>query len=875
MLLTLFLAGGLASPFLAGPPTDHEGALGLALALRKLPTTASLLQITAHPDDEDNALAVYLSHGLGARVGLLSLTRGDGGQNEIGPELFEALGIIRSEELMSMRRLVGAEQFFTRAYEFGYSFSVEETLQKWGKEEILGDIVQILRQFRPKVVTILPRGGGGGGQHHQASARLAAEAFRAAADPHRFPDQLESGFQPWQASKLYERVRPQPGSSPDYLTVETGIFDPLLGKTYAQIGARSRSFHRSQGMGQLSLLPGRRSSHLRLIDSIVPAKKHEAHLFDGLDTTLPAIANRIRDQSGKAPFFRPSLERIDEYARNAKRAFSPSDPSRTIAPLAAGLREIRHLRQQVKASSLSPGAKDQLSFTLEQKESDFVEAFRLSHPISMETLSRQPSVVPGEVLELQVSVANDGKQDVLLEEVVPELPAGWQVEATGGGAEEIPGGSVIHRNLRIRVPEDAALTRPYWFRSGDGVDRYQLSDPSLLGAPWAPPAVRVKARLKSADTRFELERGAEYRYAGPWVGGEQRHDVMVVPALSLTVRPDVAILPLSRLSGGREVRVSVLHQGAGANEAEVELTAPTGWLVSPSLHRYRFSRTGESVTRIFTITPPAETTEGEFKLAAVGRLGKKVYREGYEIIDYDHIRRRHYYRPAEVQVKIVDVRVPENVKVGYIQGVGDRLPEALQQLGVDCQFLTEDDLAFADLGAYRTIVTGIRAYLVREDLKTYNSRLLDWVSNGGTLIVQYNKFEFNGEGGGPSPYAPYPFRIGRGRVTDENAPVRLLVPGHPVFTKPNLIDENDWDGWVQERGLYFAAEKSPEYRDLIAMADPFEFNSGPKPGAWVEARHGKGRWIYLGIGLWRQLPAGVPGAYRLLANLIALGGPSD
>ena len=875
MLPAVFLVGAMVSPVLAGPPTDREDALGLALALRKLPTTTSLLQITAHPDDEDNALAVLVSHGLGARVGLLSLTRGDGGQNEIGSELFEALGIIRSEELMSAHRLDGAEQFFTRAYEFGYSFSVAETLEKWGKEEILGDIVQILRQFRPEVVTILPRGGRGGGQHHQTSARLAAEAFRAAADPGRFPAQLETGLQPWQASKLYERVRPASGSSADFLTVETGIFDPLLGKTYAQIGARSRSFHRSQGMRQLSLLPGRRSSYLRLIDSTIRPKEHETHLFDGLDSTLFAIENRIRGQSEKAPFLHPSLERIVNHIRNANRAFSLSDPSRPMAPLAAGLKELRHLQQQLAGSPLSADAKYQLSFTLAKKEADFVEALRLSHPLSLEALTEQPTVVPGAAFDLRVSVANAGKQDVLLEEVALELPDGWQAEATGGGAEEIAGESVVHRNLRIRVAEDAAPTRPYWFRSGGRVDRYQLSDPSLLGSPWAPPAVRVRARLKSADTRFELERGAEYRYTGPWVGGEQRHDVMVVPTLSLTTRPEVAILPLSQLSAGRNIRVSVLYQGSGADEAEVELQVPTGWLVTPRLHHYPFSRTGQSLTRIFRVNPSSGTTEGEFKLAAVGRLGEKTYREGYEIIDYDHIRRRHYYRPADVQVKIVDVRVPENVKVGYIQGVGDRLPEALQQLGVDWQFLTEDDLAFADLGAYRTIVTGIRAYLVRQDLRTYNSRLLDWVSRGGTLIVQYNKFEFNGDGGGPSPYAPYPLRIGRGRVTDENAPVRLLAPAHPVFRGPNLIDENDWAGWVQERGLYFVAEKSPEYRDLISTADPFEFNSGQKLGAWVEARHGKGRWIYLGIGLWRQLPAGVPGAYRLLANLIALGEPSN
>ena len=856
-----------------------EGSLGLAFALRKLPVTATFLQITAHPDDEDNSLLVMLGRGRGFRTGLLTLTRGSGGQNEIGPELFEALGILRTEELMSMHRYDQTQQFFARAYDFGYSFSVEETFEKWNREEILKDVVRVIRTFRPQIITTLPQTGTGGGQHHQASARIAVEAFSAAADAARFPEQLAEGLHPWQATKIYERSRQRDSNEEQpVVSMQTGLFDPLLGKTYFEVGAEARAFHRCQGMQQLIPLPRENLSQWKLVDATTEVQGPETDLYDGIDTSLFAIEAYAVGPGNTLPFLHADLADIERHIEAATAAYHPTVPQLTAPFLAKGLRGVRDLRAKIQASELDESDQFQILFMLDHKEEDFLEALRLAQQLSLEALVEDGIVVPGQEFELVVTLANGSPDSVPISAIEVKTPAGWSTREIEAPPTEIPAHQALTHRVSVRVSENGELTRPYWTRDPLS-DRYRLLKPEDAGLPWSPPAVTVRLVYESNGAEASIHAAVQHRYTGPWVGGEQRHGLMVVPRVSLRVSPEIHVIPIDQARKGHEVRVTALHSGNSAISGVLRLAPPPGWKVVPEEVSLDFTHEDQSVTRRFLITAAETLPEGEFQVQASAHFKGNTYQEGFQPIDYHHIQRRLLYHPSRLTIKTVDVQINSDLKIGYIMGVGDRVPEALHQLGLDFTFLTEDDLAFSNLESYDVIVTGVRAYLNREDLKAYNYRLLDWVKEGGTLIVQYNKFEFNdrveGSDGRPemadSPYAPYPAQVGRGRVTDENASIAILEPGHPVFFTPNEISGRDWQGWVQERGLYFLGEKDARYRDLISTEDSFEYNAGVKLGSLVEARHGAGRWIYVGLGLWRELPAGVPGAYRILANLLSLG----
>ncbi len=864
-------------------PGFDEGATGLALALRRLPVTASFLQTTAHPDDEDNPLFVMLGRGRGFRTGLLTLTRGDGGQNEIGPELFQALGIIRTGELEAVHRYDGAAQFFTRAFEFGYSFSVEETFQKWGREEILADLVRVIRTFRPDVITTLPRTGTGGGQHHQATGRLTEEAFRAAADPARFPEQIRQGLRPWQARKIYERAGWGEGGEsqegPAAVQMEAWAYDPVLGRTWAEVGGEARSMHRCQGMSQILPLPSQYGSRYRLIDAEPAASAEEQDLFEGIETGLRRFLLLAGAESAKLGFLGAEIAALERDVAQATASFDATDPGKTVPPLVSGLKRVREISRQVTVTPIDEQVKYELLFALRNKESDFEEALRLAHQLRVDAVADDGTLVPGQTFELTVNASNGSRRKVAVTRIsFTQARGAWEFEGQAETFWELDAGDAREVRFRVTVPDSIGPTQPHWVRNM-AVDRYDIrqgADPTI---PWEAPAIRVQVTYEIDGARLNSRlTPVKYRYQGPWVGGEQRHEIMIVPEVSLRVAPDISILPLSSAAGGREIRVSALNHTKGALAGVLRPDLPQGWTAVPPRHEVSFEREGQSITKIFRVFPPAGLAEGDFAIRFAGIFNGKEYRQGHQAIDYHHIQRRHLYHPAEAIVRMVSLDVSPGIRLGYVMGVGDRVPEALRQLGVAYELLTEEDLAFSDLGRFHVIVTGVRAYENREDLKAYNRRLLDWVEAGGVMLVQYNKFEFNdaqpGQGGqrrmGDSPYAPFPAQIGRGRVTDETAPVVLLEPEHPVFNYPNRIGDSDWAGWVQERGLYFLDRKDARYVDLVSTSDPFEYNRGEKRGALVEAEYGKGRWIYIGLGLWRQLPAGVPGAYRILANLLSL-----
>ena len=864
------------------PIPEESGSVGLALQLRKLSSGTSFLHTAAHPDDEDNGLLVLLSRGRGHRVSLLTATRGDGGQNEIGPELFEAIGILRTEELMAVHRIDGVEQYFTRAYEFGYSFSVEETLQKWGREEILGDLVRLLRTVRPDVVVSLPLEGEGGGQHHQASAILTKEAFRAAADPARFPEQIAEGLRPWQPLKLYSRRAVGPGRSRErepnkkdekedaasLVKIDTGVYDPILGRTYYQMGSEARSHHKCQGMGQLQAVAGAHESAFRLEDSVLPKQTSESDLFDGVAAGL----ERLKDFTGAA-FVSEGLDALRAEVDAANASFDARAPWKTLPSLRRGLTLLRELRAKVERSDIPSDAKFELEHRLRPKEADFEKAIALAHGIDLLPTAERGEVTRGSGFRVEVQVTNPSPEPVDVRAVRILTPTGWAVTEFEDDKTPFPKlPAPLGRNGKLDARFDvvvggsAGYDRPYWNRADPSIDRFTLLEPEYFGLHWRPPSVAATVTLRSGEVEVTLSKTVQHRYAGRWVGGEKQKQVSVLPRVSVAISPEVVVFPIGADDRTRPVSVTARYEGVEPALGTLRLEAPPGFGVEPAVADLSFERENQAATVRFHLTPPSAIASGSYRIQAVARLGDEEFREGVQSIEYHHIQTRYLFQPAEARVEALDVQVARS-RVGFIEGVGDEVPAAIRQLGAELSFLGKDDLAEGDLSQYDVIVTGVRAYLNRQDLRAYNQRLLDYVAEGGTLLVQYNKLEFN-----EAQWGPYPKKVSNNRVTVEEAPIQILVPDHPLFTEPNRITAADWGGWVQERGLYFLAEEGdPRYQDLLAAEDPWEYNKGVKKGMLVEARYGKGRWIYIGLGLFRQLPAGVPSAYKLFANLLSLG----
>jgi LmbE family N-acetylglucosaminyl deacetylase len=868
LLLAALLAAVPARAQLV-PVAQETGANGLALALRRLPVTGRVLYVTAHPDDEHNGVQVRLSRGLGLHVGLLTLTRGEGGQNEIGPELGEALGVLRTEELAAVHRFDGAEQLFGRAYDFGYSFSVDETFKRWGREETLGDIVRALRSFRPDVVLTLPLQAAGGGMHHQAAAQLAREAFRAAADPARFPDQIAGGLRPWQPRKLYQGGV---GGGPDALpgeavVVPTGTYDPLLGSSWQQFGILARAMHRCQGMGQLRAEPLTGEGAYFLVDSQPAVARGDSDLLGGIDVSLHGLFTLVPAGVAIPTSLALELDVLAGHVADAVASFDPRDLGKAVAPLGAALESVSMLRGRIEGS-VPEDARFDLDHRLDQKERDILEALALAQGLALEIVSDQGDVAPGESFSVAATIANQGTRLVTLRDLTLAVPRDWTVDRTAGEAGLLRPGKTARFRFQVRVGEGVPPSRPYWHRPKDS-DRYALDVPVLEGLPWAPPDVKGVLRYATeGGVAASLEAPAIVRYEGRWVGGEKQKVVNVVPLVSLRVSPEVAVVPLSAVNRRREFRVTTVAGGAGVTSATVRLTAPAGWRVEPRQATVSLGERGQEKVVAFQVLPPPSGGTAEAGLGAVASVGGKEYTEGYRVVAYDHIQERHVFREASARVVPVDVRVGAQVQVGYVMGTGDEVARAIGELGVPVTLLGEADLAAGDLSRFTTIVTGVRAYQVRRDLRAANVRLLRYVEAGGNLVVQYNRLDFN-QGAAESPFAPYPgFSITANRVTDETATVR--TKSHDtVLETPNLIGPRDWEGWTQERGLQFAEARDPRYADLLASTDPFPLNPGEKTGILVVAAVGKGTWTYTGLSLFRQLPAAVPGAYRLLANLIS------
>ncbi len=882
---------------------QDSGHVALGLALRKLNVSGTFLQIAAHPDDEHNALFAMFTHGMGLRSIDVQANRGEGGQNEIGPELFREMGVLRTSELLSAHRIDGAEQYFTRAIDYGYSFDPQEVIGKWGRTEIVGDFVRLIRTFRPEVVLTMNIQGRGGDRAHEATTILSREAYRAAGDPAMYPEQIREGLKPWQPRKLYftsgfgggpggrgaggrggasgrgEPAEPPPPATPPVkLTpVNTAMYDPLLGRTYAEIGSDARSNHKCQGTSGLPPLPGiangrggRGQAGYQLVECTISGQmqKDETSIFDGVDTSLTGLSQYAGPRAPDG--ITSGLAAIASAAKRAQDAFNSGNDAGTAAPVEAGLMAVRALRARLDSLGLSDSARYEIDFRLKIKEQDYQDAVLAAHGLTFDAVADDGLVIAGQPIKLSMLAVNRGPSEVTVTSVAIsgfDAPAACKPESVKKDA-------VYTCASDAHIPKDAKPTTPffhddYWKHPANpAINAFDADVP--FGAPFRPTPFRVTFHLKAGDAEVTKDVPVQFRYVKDIYNGDKRMELNVVPALSVRVTPPLAVTPASTAKPvQREVYVSVTNGAKGAEKASVTLDLPPGWSATPASVALNFVHEDESLSARFQVTVPAHVDAGEYTLRAAATpvaSASEKYTSGYQEIEYPHIQRRQVIKPAEVTVKVVDVKVAANLNVGYIDGVGDQVPPAIEQLGAKLTFIGADELAWGDLARYDVIVTGVRAYERRADLRAYNHRLLDYAERGGTVIVQYNKMEFN-----QAEYGPYPAKVSGNRVSDETVPVKVLVPADPVFNYPNKIGPAAWAGWVQERGLYFLGEKDAKYVDLVSMVDSFPDNPGEKLGSLVEAKVGRGRWIYLGLALWRQLPAGTDGAYQLLANLISVG----
>ena len=849
-----------------------NGAAGLGLKIKRLQTTASMMHTAAHPDDEDSGLIARTARGDSARVAYLALTRGEGGQNVIGPELFESLGIIRSEELLQARRLDGSQQFFTRFMEYGFSKRREEAARIWDDKKVLGDVVRAIRLFRPLVITSRFTGtpADGHGQH-QLAGYLTPIAYKAAADPNQYPEHFQEGLRPWQAKKLYVGQGFSPNATnPPTVVVPTGEYDPLIGRSYFEIAMEGRSQHKSQEMGSLELR-GKQQSGLRFLDGV--KIENEKGIFDGLDTSITGIAKLAGVTDGSLD---ADLRGIQTAAARALEEFDALNPSKSIAPLAAGLQGVKAAR--AKLSSKNDNASKEADFFLKQKEKEFSEALLAAAGVIVDALADTETIVDGDSANVSVRVFAPETSGVTVASAAINAQNGWtatsQAEPTQPAANAFRPrneASLAAKFFKLTAPSDAKPTQPYWLEHDRTGFTFDWSTAGMdKNMPFQKPIATAEVKLNVGGTEVTAWKPVQYRFADD-IRGELRRDLNVVPAVTITLDSNLIIAPVSTAVMKKRVVASVTNNAPRETKGTVRLELPSGWSATPASSEFALKGKGEKTAVVFDVTIPANTKADSYNIPAVAQVGGASYGLTMLDVEYPHMQTHRRYIPAAVAAKVIDVKVAP-VRVGYVMGTGDRVPEAITLLGLPVTMLDERDLSTGDLSRFDTIVIGIRASQVRPDYVANNGRLLDFVRNGGTMIVQYQQQEFVRENLAPFPVKMESVvngqqRVSNVRVVDENAPVTILVPNHVTMTTPNRIGPTDWDNWVQERNLYSLTGLDPQYTALLSSADEGE---PPVTGGLVHVKLGKGHWVYNSYSFFRQLPAGNPGAFRLFANLLSL-----
>ncbi len=896
------------------PPTTG-GYAALDLALRKLGHHKRVLMIGAHPDDEDTELLTVLVRGAGAETAYLSLTRGEGGQNLIGSELGESLGLLRTEELLAARRLDGARQFFTRAYDFGFSKGLDDTWAHWPRDSILKDVVRVVRRFQPQVVVSVFSGTvrDGHGQH-QAAGWAAQEAFRLAADSTVFPELLANeGLPPFVPLKLYRSTRFD--SAATTLVLEGGQLDPAVGQSFHQIAMRGRSLHRSQDMGQLQRI-GPSQARLHLVIDRTGAGATD--LWDGLDTSLVAasgvatLAAGPRGQAGSA------LERYQARVDSARALVGASLRAPLRAVLARAADDLQAARRALATGQRSARLDPGLTGTPIEEEWRRLGSARFrSEDLILDGISEDARVTPGQQVRVAASLWNAGDSSTTVHLCARTTRVAWGLRADSsppiqlsrsppqgaclgfdgtrgtwvplaGKRDPLPSGRLATARLEAGILESEDYSSPYFLRLPRAGDLYQWDPDDRLswGLPFEEPLLVLAGELESGgrETREVSFRGNDQ------ATGEFRRPVVVVPRVDVRLDPELEIWPRTR-QGSLTFTVTLTHGGRDTTAGRVALKLPDGW-TEPAPQAYRLTREDEQVAVRFAIRPPAGARAGLYEVAALVTDARgRVHDVGLRKVEYPHIRPRTWARRATASIRIADLALPRLRRVAYLRGAADRVPEALQAIGLPLDLLRGDDLG-RDLTRYDVIVVGPRAFETDPGLSVANERLLAYARAGGTVIVQYQQYGYFLGG-----FAPYQLTVGsrapgqandaatvarrdtnrtastalyggHDRVTDETAPVTFLRRAHIVALHPNRLGPADWEDWVQERGLYFARTWDPAWQALLEMHDP---GDPPLRGGLLVARLGRGHYVYTGLSFFRQLPAGVTGAWRLFLNLLALG----
>lgn len=825
-------------------PVYDQGALGLGRLLKRLNISASAMMIGAHPDDEDTALLAYLARGENARTAYLSLTRGDGGQNIIGPELGEALGVIRTEELLQARKLDGAEQYFTRAYDYGFSKTLDEAKQKWDEKIILCDVVRVIREFRPLVVISQFSGTSADGHgQHQFAGYIAPIAVKAAGDSNQCTDAGPT----WQVKKVYVRHGFRATGEPR-LRINTGKFDSILGRSYFEIAMEARSQHRSQEQGVLEL-KGEAFSGLNLLGGDVK----ETGLLESLDVSVGGIADNTGEKSGQ---FVELLAKLQSLVAKARNEFDIESPEKIVSILA----EAHELTIRAERSASSLAAKSYLV----QKQTELNAAIKLSSGIQFDAISDKETVTPGETLNVAARVFYPANDSITIKGLTVKAPKGWNVAETPPVAgqtgnpqarREVPR---FGSNFTVTVPENASITQPYWLREARQGDVFTGANGYDMTPPLHPAEMTAEALMIVAGREIVLSQPVQFRYADD-VRGEIRRPVAVVPKISVSLDRELLMVARSNRETAKEISVTVTNNSSGPVAGKINLAVPNGWAAASQNPDFNLSRKGESASAKFAVIVPRNAVVGSSAISASADISGSVYQRSMRIIAYPHIQTHRLYGNAAVKANILDLKTSPT-KIGYIVGSGDRVQDAIRQMGFNVETISEIELASGDLSRFDTIVVGIRAYQVRPDLVASNKRLLDFASAGGTLIVQYQLPGYTQQN-----LAPYPAQQGP-RVSDELAKVTILEANHPLLNIPNKISDADFAGWVQERNLYNFSTMDAKYVGLFESHDAGEAEN---KGGLVVADIGQGKYIYCSYSLFRQLPAGVPGAYRLLTNMLA------
>jgi len=802
-------------------PPGTGGVAALADALQQLGATKRVLVIGAHPDDENTQLLALLSRGGGVQAAYLSLSRGEGGQNLIGPELGPELGVIRTEELLAARALDGARQYFTRAYDFGFSKSVDEAFRFWPRDSLLKDVVDVIRRFRPQIIVSIfsgtPRDGHG---QHQEAGILARAAFEALKDSS------------WGPVKLYRSAFFDTAGAT--VTLRAGDLDPLLGQSYYQLAMAARSRHRSQDMGQLQR-SGPSAVPLALVATRAGLSVGDGSLFAGVDTVLHG------------------RERFVALIDSARARLNPWRPG-AIAP---------YLARALGALGTDRGDAEQRGI-LER-------ALAAAAGVAIDGVADDGIVIGGQRVQVEVTVWNAGDSAVRVDSIaVSTATAGWTVERLDPVPSPVAPGAVLTRRFIATVPADAPRSVPYFLRRPLAGALYDWTGvpPEWRGEPFEPPPLEARVRLSVAGQAIALSREVAYRYRDQAIG-EIRRPLLVTRDFDIAVTPDEVVWPIDDVRP-RRFTVSVTSRARGPAATRIAFTVPRGWASIPA-ESLAFQREDETKSLSVTLAAPAGVRPGAYQLAVVAQGVPPAGRSSgaLVVIDYPHIRPRAVEHPSAVAIRAARIALPLLTRVGYVRGASDRVPEALLAVGVPLEVLDADALAHGDLSRYDAIVIGSRAYETDPALAANNGRLLDYAREGGGLvIVQYQQYPFV-----DGRFAPYRLSIARphDRVTDETAPVTQLDAAHPIFRYPNAIGPDDWREWVQERGLYFAHDWDSTYVPLLEAHD----GAGPElKGGLLIAPLGRGTYVYTGLSFFRQLPAGVPGAYRLFANLLALKKPN-